>query len=346
MLLLASAGYLDSLSWAQTSNNTCEATSTPIRIESSIGVDALRARANCQNGGSLQAEWAGAAVTIDTPIAIASGTFLSVTGDDALSEVQGGSQTRLFEVSPGGSLTLTLLKLSGGAAENGGAIYSDGANLTLDGCVFDGNVATDGDGGAVWADGGTVTIVGGEFLGNSATLNGGAVLATNASLVVKEGARFDSNKATVGGAVYCSGLAQQAGVGLATGLPPSCSIADAEFVSNNAARSSQVDPLADFDVGGAAAFLHANVSVTRSVFIENFALLSGGGLFGGNSTDIKVIGCTFENNTSANGGAVTASSMTLGGGTRLRGNSVSGDGGAVSAWHCIILSAHYDVLLL
>ncbi|CAN0429733.1 unnamed protein product, partial [Laminaria digitata] len=121
-------------SWAQTNSSTCETArrTTPIRIENSIGVGTLRAEANCTNRGVLTAEWAAVpAVTIDTPIAIAPGTFLSVTGDDALAEVQGGSLTRLFEVSPGGSLTLTGLKLSGGSARNGGAIYSDRANLTL-----------------------------------------------------------------------------------------------------------------------------------------------------------------------------------------------------------------------
>ncbi|CAN0465496.1 unnamed protein product, partial [Scytosiphon promiscuus] len=90
---------------------------------------------------------------------IASGTSLTVTGDDALAEAQGGSsQTRLFEVSPGGSLTLTQLKLSGGAAGNGGAIHSDSGSLMLNNCTFEGNTATEGDGGAVWADGGSVTI--------------------------------------------------------------------------------------------------------------------------------------------------------------------------------------------
>ncbi|CAN0136527.1 unnamed protein product, partial [Laminaria digitata] len=112
--------------------------------------------------------------------------FLSVTGEGDLAEVHGGgSHTRLFQVSRGGSLTLTRLKLSGASAAVGGAILSESADLTLDNCTFEGNVATDGNGGAVSAHGGNVTIVGGEFSGNSATRYGGAVHSIDGKLVVQ-----------------------------------------------------------------------------------------------------------------------------------------------------------------
>ncbi|CAN0513056.1 unnamed protein product, partial [Scytosiphon promiscuus] len=130
---------------------------------------------------------------------------LTLTGGDDLAQVHGdGSQTngtRLFEVSQGGGLTLTRLKLSGGSAEDGGAIYSRSANLTLDTCVVEGNVATDGNGGAVLADGGTVTIVGGEFLANNATRYGGAVHADSSLMEVRGGSRFEGNAGVGGGAV-------------------------------------------------------------------------------------------------------------------------------------------------
>ncbi|CAN0215079.1 unnamed protein product, partial [Laminaria digitata] len=209
-----------------------------------------------------------------------------------------------------------------GSAGNGGAIHSDRASLTLDNCSFDGNVATEGDGGAVWADGGDVTIVGGEFLSNRATLNGGAVLATDASLVVKEGARFENNKAVEGGALYCG----VAGFGLGTGLGPSCSISNAEFVSNNASLETFFDfddvvRWEDLDGGGAAAFWFTEADITDSVFTNNHAQFTGGAVFGGNDTDIKVEGCIFSSNTAMGfGGAIGASSMTLGGDTQLLDN--------------------------
>lgn len=333
-LALACAGSLNSLASAQNSSSVCEtARITPIRVEDATGVVVLREEANCLNRGSLEAEWAGVALVISTPIAVASGTFLSVKGDNTVAEVEGASQTRLFEVSPGGSLNLTQLRLSGGSAENGGAIYSDEATLTLSNCTLTGNTATLGDGGAVWADGGSITIVGGEFSGNRADQNGGAVLATDATLVVKDGSRFENNKAVEGGALYCG----VAGAELATGSGPSCSISNAEFVSNNASLETFFDfedviRWEDLDGGGAAAFWFTDADITDSVFSDNYAQFAGGAVFGGNDTDIQVQGCSFSRNIAKGyGGGVAASSMTLGADTQLLDNqAILYNGGAVS----------------
>ncbi|CAN0444305.1 unnamed protein product, partial [Laminaria digitata] len=223
-------------------------------------------------------------------------------------EVHGGNQTRLFEVFPGGGLTLTGLKLSGGSAGEGGAVYSHYANLTFDRCNFDGNLAMDGSGGAVWARGGNVTVVGGEFFRNTAT--------------------------RVGGAVYALGPGPEAPV-------PVCSITDAEFVSNSAYEHDDDDDddeahysSADVSIqsGGAAMFMYAVVDITDSVFSGNYATHSGGAVDGSyGETSIVVTGCTFGNNTSGGfGGAIIASFLTLGGGTQLTNNSASEGGGAVS----------------
>ncbi|CAN0197010.1 unnamed protein product, partial [Laminaria digitata] len=191
----------------------------------------------------------------------------------------------------------------------GGAILSHSANLTLDNCTFDGNLATDGSGGAVWADGGNVTIVGGEFLANTATNYGGAVYAAGCRLAVEGGSRFQGNTAIVGGALFY-----------------------AEFVSNTAARENQesVDKLSDLDGGGAAMFLFASVNITDSVFRGNYAQQSGGALHAGLDTDVLVNRCRLRNNTSDKyGGAISGSSIILGGGTQLMHNSAADDGGAV-----------------
>lgn len=123
VMLLSSAGCLDSLAWAQTCGS---AQSTPIRIGNATQLDTLRAAVSCTDGGAVEVDWAGF-ITLDAPIAVADGTFLSVTGEDNLAAVYGNnsspSGTRLFVVSPGGGLTLTRLKLSGGAGAEGGAIH-------------------------------------------------------------------------------------------------------------------------------------------------------------------------------------------------------------------------------
>lgn len=345
----------------------CRATSaTFLRVEDATGVGVLRAAANCTGGGSLQAEWAGA-ITIDSPISIASGMFLSITGDNeegggdslALAEIRGGSQTRLFEVSPGGGLAMTMLRLSGGTASaavggGGGAIYANSGVLTLDSCVFQGNVAADGNGGAVWAEGGNVTILGGEFVGNNASVFGGAVAVTAATdattatatttatrLLVQEGAIFEGNTALVGGALYCSGVGvtpAESGLLVLSSTTASCSLSDTEFLSNTATGETDETVLFDEDFlegvdgGGAVALRFAIADITGSVFRSNYAEFSGGALLGGNGTGITVNRCEFENNTAVEyGGAIAASSLTVGGNTQLTNNTAAISGGAVSA---------------
>lgn len=298
------------------------------RVEDATGVTELRAAVNCTNGGAVEAEWVGR-VPIGAPIAVSSGTFLSVTGEDTSAEAYASTTTRLFEVGAGSRLTLTQLKLSGGSsADGGGAIYSRSANLTLNTCVFEGNAATDGNGGAVWVRGGTITIVGGEYSNNTASRYGGAVLANTATLVVEGGATFESNAAIVGSALFCEGSDS---IDVTSDIL--CSLSDAVFVSNTAIEGTATgdEDFEDLGGGGAAAFLLANVTVTDSIFRGNYARIEGGALYGGESTFIAVDGCTFENNTSPlYGGAISASSMILGGNTQITYNSVSKSGGAVS----------------
>lgn len=331
VLFLGSAGYLHSLSSAQTVCGVDQ--TTPIRVEDATGVDALRAAVSCTAGGAVEADWVGN-ITLLEPIAVAEGTYLYVTGEGDLAETHDDSfqtnGTRLFEVSQGGGLTLTRLKLSGGTAAegSGGAIYASSANLTLDNCTFETNVATEGNGGAVWAEGGNVTIMGGEFLANTAPGYGGAVYAVEGRLVVQGGSRFEGNEAVVGGGLFC-GLGGDVGANKPLVL---CSITDAEFESNSDVRDNKdnVDYFSYYDGGGAAAFMFAVGDITDSLFDGNKARLSGGALHGGAESTLSVNGCTFFNNTSEKfGGAITASSMTLGGSTHFTNNEAGEDGGAV-----------------
>ncbi|CAN0142925.1 unnamed protein product, partial [Laminaria digitata] len=246
----------------------------------------------------------------------------------------------------------------------GGAIYSKSADLTLRNCVFQGNVAADGDGGAVWAQGGNVTILGGEFLGNDAFGYGGAVAvtaaaaaatdastattvtATTARLVIQGGAKFENNTALIGGAVYCGGVggttpdteSEEGGVLItsSTTTTASCSLSGTQFLSNTATGETAETALFDdksegVDGGGAVAFQFATANITDSVFFGNYAEFSGGALLGGNGTDVTIDGgCQFENNTAVEyGGAIAACSLTLGGGTQLTNNTATSGGGAV-----------------
>ena len=256
---------------------------------------------------------------------VADGTLLSVTGEaGALAEVHGGNRTRLFEVLPGGGLTLTGLKLSGGSAADGGAAYSHYANLTFDNCTFDGSIAIDGEGGAVWARRAHVTIEGGELLDNNANRYGGAVHAVDGRLKIQGGSRFEGNQANKGGGALFCGRGEPG-----SNKPlPLCSMTDAAFVCNSVCPEDQHDdddeygdPLTTTSAGGAALFMLAVVDITNSVFSGNYTANSGEALNGGFETSMVVTGCLFGNNTAGGcGGAILASFMTLGGGTQLMDN--------------------------
>ncbi|CAM9843693.1 unnamed protein product [Scytosiphon promiscuus] len=316
---------------------TCGSTSAgPLRVEDPVGAQALRAAVNCTDGGTVEAEWAGA-VVLDAPISVGSGTFLYITGDDELAEVHGDSQTRMFEVSPSGLLSLTQLKLSGGNAESGGAIYSSMATVELESCVFGQNAATAGDGGAVWVQGGDLTIKSGEFSDNSASRYGGAVFAVDAGVVIQDSTVFESNKAVEGGGLYCGGF-DNSTTPSATG---SCSLSEVTFTANNASSEdildydSIVSPWVGLYGGGGAAFYRGDVDITDSAFTNNYAQLSGGGLYGGTESSMSIEGCVFEENYSqGHGGAMAASTATLGGTTAvvLTNNSVDANGAAIFGW--------------
>ena len=321
-----------------------------LRIDDATGLENLKAAVNCSGGGSVVAVWSGD-VTLESPVLVGSGTFLAVLGQrEGGAVARGGSQTRLFEVSPGAQLTLSRLKIAEGSAPQGGAILSYGS-LTLDTCEFDGNVATNKSGGAVWAGAGDVTISGVEFSGNSATSFGGAVFTLGAELVIDGGARFDANQAEEGGAVYCRGSNGSSEDSL---LTASCTLRDAVFLGNNASMEKDVDlsdvvnlddytnnvgsPWRVLFGGGAATFVNAEVNISNCDFIKNSAQVAGGALYGGNATKLNINGCTFEGNSAVGvGGAVAASSATFGGGTELRGNNASSHGGGVSTPHSTLL---------
>lgn len=322
--------------------------STPLRIENLVGARALAAVVNCTDGGTVEAVWAGA-VTLDAPILIGSGTFLSVAGEGELAEVQGGSEVRLFDVSPSGGLALTGLKLSGGSAARGGAIHSSMAAVTVDGCVFDSNAATAGDGGGVWVEGGTLTIFGGEFFNNSASGNGGAVLAIDSALLIQDGTRFEGNKAIGGGALFCVGPENATTPMGLTSLTAACLISEAMFTLNSVLSDTLTltssdeygIPSVEYGTptnlygGGPAEFYLAVVNITDSVFEFNSAQLWGGAIFGGSGSDMTIDGCVFRDNaTPGYGGAIAASSATTRGNTLVTKNKADEGGGGVSKLHC------------
>lgn len=122
---------------------------------------------------------------------------------------------RLLEVAPGGSLTLHEVALRGGDPrgpldrQDGGAILSEQATLTLDRCVVSGNAATSG--GAIVVNGGTTSLVRTWFVNNRARWGDGGALVVGDhggrhAVLAIDGGGFAANRSDgAGGALVVRG---------------------------------------------------------------------------------------------------------------------------------------------
>ena len=127
-----------------------------------------------KNGGAICAENLIAILTIT------GGTIGRTTGDDANKAVGGGSDEgrggALF--IKGATVTLTGCTLEGNKAKNGGGVYMEGGNCTLNGSLKN-NTTTElasSYGGGIYLKNGTLTMkTGAEISGSEASVSGGGV---------------------------------------------------------------------------------------------------------------------------------------------------------------------------
>lgn len=122
-------------------------------------------------------------IVIDKDIII-DGHGLTINATDA-----NGNKVRIFKITNGATVTLKDIILTGGSADNGGAIFVDDGTLTLNDVTFIENTATNG--GAVYSVDGNVNIVNSTFVNNTAT-SAGAVQIEKGTI---GGSVFDGNSA-------------------------------------------------------------------------------------------------------------------------------------------------------
>ena len=191
--------------------------------------------------------------------------------------VNGSGASRVFNISNSPEVELVGLTLTGGSADNGGAILATGGTLDLTNCFFTSNSAQ-GVGGALALNEVTTTITGGGFSGNSAGSEGGAIRMYLGSVTVS-GASFTGNSAYYGGALRME-------QGEAT-------LDDVGFTNNSA------------NYGGAIQAYGAVISAINSDFVGGIAQIEGGAFNVNKCVSVEVNGCNFsENSATTNGGAV------------------------------------------
>jgi predicted outer membrane repeat protein len=206
-------------------------------------------------------------VTVDKPV-----TITSWDGTRAGSIIDGGvaGGGAMFIVD-GGELTLKSVTV---ARANDGAITSlsaGGGAIVVDDCLFEDNTAI-GNGGAI--AGTDITITGSDFQGNDAT-NGGAVYGSAPGLLTITDSTVTGNDATNGGGFYSTGTTVLAGVTLTL---------------NDA----------DDGGGGYVSGAGATVALIDTLFSENTAQQSGGGLYMTNASGTADEATVFEANVAEN----------------------------------------------
>ena len=194
-------------------------------------------------------------------------------------KVDGNLGTRLFKVQHAGGSAIT---------------------ATFSGMTLANGHASD-EGGAIWSNGDNVTVVGGILDSNIANTRGGAIFVANANLSIDASGIWNSQTGSTGGAILFSAgdisitrslimdNASQFGGGL-TALSPrvNVTISDTTFRNNTA----------DHTGGGIWASTATSFKVSRSAFVENTTgQPNGGGIYFAGVTDFGSPANFIENTT-------------------------------------------------
>lgn len=188
-------------------------------------------------------------------------------------------------------------------AQQGGGMWVEGGNLTIDGCLFTANESISN--GTLYVLDGTVSLSDSTFAGNTVVGGGGGVFVTGAAgVAVLSGCTLRDNTAGSGGAVYTHGGARADLTG--------CTLADNEVTVDGGgffgAPSSPV-ALTDCTVSGNVAGGEGGggaadtVTALRTVFSDNRAVTDGGGFaFQGDYEGLILERCLFHGNEAGGAG--------------------------------------------
>ena len=210
---------------------------------------------------------------------------------------------------------------------NGGAITAkSGSTIHITGgCIFENTAsfdspASDGEttygfGGAIYSEGANVTVSGGYIFSNSAKTNanggGGAIYAQGGSVALNGGYLFDNSaNGGYGGAVYMKGGA----------LTVSGS---AVLAGNRSVKEDGIEGTGTLDAGGGAVALFGSKDVTicGGYITGNESEKTGGGLYCRELSAVTMDGGYVTNNKAQNFGCDAHINMDGGGGIRLEENS-------------------------
>ncbi|MCA9195597.1 MAG: hypothetical protein KDB03_27685, partial [Planctomycetales bacterium] len=228
-------------------------------------------------------------------IQVAFGNSIIVQGGTTTSD----SNSQVFSISTGVTVTLDHLTIAYGFAALGGGIANQGT-LTLSNSTLSGN-SSSSKGGGIYNKG-TLTISNSSILDNTASVRGGGI--------------FNIGKLTLSNSTLSgNSVASDAGGGLYDASNQT-TITNTNFLQNTAPQG-----------GGIFALTSQNIS--GSTFNENIGTNHGGALYHYSFGSVTIANSTFTNNTSTFGGVIynlggtaTISNSVLSGNTATQGGGV------------------------
>lgn len=198
------------------------------------------------------------------------------------------------------------------------AIYCDSSDSTvqIDGGYICNNSVKEIGGGAIYSEGADVTVSGGYIFSNSARTNanggGGAIYAQGGSVALNGGYLFDNSaKGGYGGAVYMKD-------GTLTVSDP------AVLAGNRSVKEGGIAGTGTLDAGGGAVALFgsADVTISGGYITGNESEKTGGGLYCRESSAVRMDSGYVTNNKAQNSGCEGVHiNEDGGGGIRLENNS-------------------------
>jgi CSLREA domain-containing protein len=250
--------------------------------------------------------------------------------------IDGNNADRVFDVFPSSAITFDLsdVTVRNGHTPStgfnvGGAVYlHNNVTATISNSTFSGNVATT-SGGAIESRGG-LTVTNSTFSNNSSGALGGGINASSTSATLSvTGSTFTGNQAEAGGALN-----------IATNAGSSSSISTSLFQNN---QTVLVAGGADENGGAIRIDTDGDVSITKSTFTGNTALVNGGAIyFNDNATQTSAPTLTASynrivGNTAASGGGLFRAS-----GTATAEKNWWGCNGGPSAGPCNLVAGTVD----
>jgi hypothetical protein len=112
----------------------------------------------------------------------------TITGPAARVTVNGGGNSRVFQIDSGVTASISGLTITGRRGGNGAGLYNAGGNLTLTDCTVTGNsvAASGGAGGGVAASGGGTTTLTDCSVSNKTASYGGGVSTNDETLTLTD----------------------------------------------------------------------------------------------------------------------------------------------------------------